>query len=341
LRTHGKRQVLEIIRQLRSMSMKFERSKDSSKKPPTEEGAVVFISSSFEEDAATPPKIAREESGKIAKKRGRPAGSTKKGSKFKLVKPKTSQPIMKTMLEQLAESSDSENEQSTKNADVELEHQQTRREKLKERKTSTSLKKSKKAKSPCYVAKSPHIDPYSWEEENPYKQMKNGEVKNNGNTIKITENNPLDHLAKCAEVELTKIAEDNAKKCESLQASLLEQEIVIDELKKARLEERRKIDEAEFKNKQTTRAYKSLQLSSRLEIQKIKEDLKREKTKNTELQEKYSEMKDAQDSVCKELSKTRSDLKKALANAEASKQTRAEAVSKATELMLLLQTDEC
>jgi len=86
---------------------------------------------------------------------------------------------------------------------------------------------------------------------------------------------------------------------------LLEQEIVIDELKKARLEERRKIDEAEFKNKQTTRAYKSLQLSSRLEIQKIKEDLKREKTKNTELQEKYSEMKDAQDSVCKELSKER------------------------------------
>ncbi|CBY34879.1 unnamed protein product [Oikopleura dioica] len=216
LRTHGKRQVLEIIRQLRSMSMKFERSKDSSKKPPTEEGAVVFISSSFEEDAATPPKIARKESGKIAKKRGRPAGSTKKGSQFKLVKPITSQPIMKTMLEQLAESSDSENEQSTKNADVELEHQQTRREKLKERKTSTSLKKSKKAKSrtpsittfdcpppledcnfisPCYVAKSPQIDPYSWEEENPYKQMKNGEAKNNGNTIKITENNPLDHLA--------------------------------------------------------------------------------------------------------------------------------------------------
>ena len=124
--------------------MKFERSKDSSKKPPTEEGAVVFISSSFEEDAATPPKIARKESGKIAKKRGRPAGSTKKGSKFKLVKPITSQPIMKTMLEQLAESSDSENEQSTKNADVELEHQQTRSEKLKERKTSTSLKKSKR-----------------------------------------------------------------------------------------------------------------------------------------------------------------------------------------------------
>ncbi|CBY34878.1 unnamed protein product [Oikopleura dioica] len=100
--------------------------------------------------------------------------------------------------------------------------------------------------------------------------------------------------SKCAEVELTKIAEDNAKKCEALQASLLEQEIVIDELKKARLEERRIIDEAEFKNKQT-----------RLEIQKIKEDLKREKTKNTELQEKYSEMKDAQDSVCKELSKER------------------------------------
>merc|ERR1712210_194526 len=106
---------------------------------------------------------------------------------------------------------------------------------------------------------------YSWQKENPYKQMKNGEAKINGNTKKLAENNPLDHLAKCAEAELTKIA-DSEKTKEALSASLVEQEIVIDELKKARLEERRKIDEAQFKNKQLTRAFKSLQSSSRSEI---------------------------------------------------------------------------
>ena len=62
------------------------------------------------------------------------------------------------------------------------------------------------------------MDPYSWEEENPYKQMKNGAAKNNGNTKQISDNNPLDHLAKCAEVELTKIAADNEKSNKALQA---------------------------------------------------------------------------------------------------------------------------
>jgi len=84
---------------------------------------------------------------------------------------------------------------------------------------------------------------------------------------------------------------------------LLEQEIVIDELKNARLEERRKIDEAHFKNKQLTKAYKSLQLSRLSESNELKEELTRERTKNAELQAKYNEMKEAQDSVCKELSK--------------------------------------
>jgi len=121
---------------------------------------------------------------------------------------------------------------------------------------------------------------------------------------------------------------------------LLEQEIVIDELKNARLEERRKIDEAHFKNKQLTKAYKALQLSSLSETEKLKEELTRERTKNAELQAKYNEMKEAQDSVCKELSKTRNDLQKALANSEENNQTRIKAVSKATELMLLLQSVE-
>ena len=86
---------------------------------------------------------------------------------------------------------------------------------------------------------------------------------------------------------------------------MVEQEIVIDELKKTLLEERRKIDEAQFKNKQLTRAFKSLQSSSRLETEKLKGELAREKQKNSELIGKYNEMKEAQDSVCKELSKER------------------------------------
>lgn len=333
VKTHGKRQVLEIIRQLRSMSLKFKRPTDSSKKPPSEDNSVVFASSSIKSDSKTPPEIPRNKDGKIAKKRGRPVGSTKKDSKLMLVKPKTSQPIMKTMLEQIAQSSDSENEQNSNNDEVLLDIQPTRREKLKERKTSTSLKKPKKTRTP-------DIDPYLWHEENPYKQMKIGVAKNNGNTITINENNPLDHLAKCAEAELTKIAEDNEAKSKALEASLLEQEIVIDELKNARLEERRKIDEAHFKNKQLTKAYKALQLSSLSETEKLKEELTRERTKNAELQAKYNEMKEAQDSVCKELSKTRNDLQKALANSEENNQTRIKAVSKATELMLLLQSVE-
>ena len=64
------------------------------------------------------------------------------------------------------------------------------------------------------------MDPYSWEEENPYKQMKssNGRAENNGNSKQISDNNPLDDLAKCAEVELTKIAADNEKTNKALQA---------------------------------------------------------------------------------------------------------------------------
>jgi hypothetical protein len=85
---------------------------------------------------------------------------------------------------------------------------------------------------------------------------------------------------------------------------VLEQEIVIEELKKTRLDERRRID-AEFKNKQLTRAFKSLQSSSRLENEKLKEELLRAHQKNAEIQAKYDEMKEAQDSVCKELAKER------------------------------------
>jgi len=184
------------------------------------------------------------------------------------------------------------------------------------------------------------LDPYSWEEENPYKQMNNGRAEKNGNKKRIADNNPLDHLAKCAEVELTKIAADNENANKALQASLLEQEIVIEELKKTRLEERRQIDEEKFKNKQLTRAFISLQSSSRSENEKLNEELLRAHQKNAEIQAKYDEMKEAQDSVCKELAKTRNDLRIALAKDEARKQKRADAVTKATELMILLQTDE-
>lgn len=91
---------------------------------------------------------------------------------------------------------------------------------------------------------------------------------------------------------------------------MLEQEIVIEELKKTRLDERRRIDEEQFKNKQLTRAFKSLQSSSRLENEKLKEELLRAHQKNAEIQAKYDEMKEAQDSVCKELAKERiSNLK--------------------------------
>ena len=62
------------------------------------------------------------------------------------------------------------------------------------------------------------MEAYSWQKENPYKQMKNGEAKINGNTKKLAENNPLDHLAKCAEAELTKIAADSEKTKEALSA---------------------------------------------------------------------------------------------------------------------------
>ena len=62
------------------------------------------------------------------------------------------------------------------------------------------------------------LDPYSWQEENPYKKMNTGAAKNNGNKKRDPENNPLDHLAKCAEVELTKIAADNENANKALQA---------------------------------------------------------------------------------------------------------------------------
>jgi hypothetical protein len=140
------------------MSLKFERPKDSSKKSPigsrSEDHDVVFVSTTVhKDDSSPPPKIPKKE-GKVAKKRGRPAGSKNKSPKFQLVKPKTSQPVpqMKTMLEKLAESSDSEDEHNSSNDEVFLDVQveksskQPRRGKSKERKTSTSTKKSKKAR---------------------------------------------------------------------------------------------------------------------------------------------------------------------------------------------------
>ena len=110
------------------MSLKFERPKDSSKKSPihSEDNDVVFVSTTVHKDSDTPspPKIPKKE-GKIAKKRGRPAGSRKMSPKFQLVKPKTSQPVpqMKTMLEKLAESSDSEDEHTSSNDEVFLDVQ--------------------------------------------------------------------------------------------------------------------------------------------------------------------------------------------------------------------------
>ena len=138
------------------MSLKFERPKDSSKKSPihSEDHDVVFVSSTVQKDDSSPsPKIPKnDKTGKIAKKRGRPAGSKKMSPKFQLVKPKTSQPVpqIKTMLEKLAESSDSEDEHTSSNdevfQDVQVKTKQPRRGKSKEKKTSTSAKKSKKAR---------------------------------------------------------------------------------------------------------------------------------------------------------------------------------------------------
>ena len=48
-----------------------------------------------------------------------------------------------------------------------------------------------------------------------------------------------------------------------------------------------------------------MQGSTRSDVQRLKDELAREKEKNAELQAKYNHIKDAQDSVCKELSQER------------------------------------
>ncbi|CAG5110544.1 Oidioi.mRNA.OKI2018_I69.chr2.g4932.t2.cds [Oikopleura dioica] len=127
-------------------------------------------------------------------------------------------------------------------------------------------------------------DPYEW--DNPYKTM----GKNSGAAINLTQNsteknskagtNPLDLLGDVANLELEKMGKENEEdQIKALKNSLLEQEIVIDELKEARLAEQQQIKDLQADNKRLSRALKALQGVKDTNSKKVQDDLNREKEK--------------------------------------------------------------
>ncbi|CAG5110543.1 Oidioi.mRNA.OKI2018_I69.chr2.g4932.t1.cds [Oikopleura dioica] len=312
VKTHSKNLVLEMLRETNVLSIKIYRG-PASKKPPVGDIPVYPWPGEDQNGNLEKPKIgfnAKTKEAKASKssdgrisKRGRPKGTKnkKKGPKVKIVKknnpPRNQDSSILDLLELTSDEEDRASIEDELNDDVSIDLQvegsptSSQRARSRERTTSQSSSRNHKKKSRksdgVFMPLIPFDngeDPYEW--DNPYKTM----GKNSGAAINLTQNsteknskagtNPLDLLGDVANLELEKMGKENEEdQIKALKNSLLEQEIVIDELKEARLAEQQQIKDLQADNKRLSRALKALQGVKDTNSKKVQDDLNREKEK--------------------------------------------------------------